>query len=164
MLENGWMLFASWLFFSYLSGHVYSKKITFRLFMKYQTYYEVIVNKQRFWFQIGYWQVNTMLHHASIMFISLFVYSIIATVFGLNPNIGWYISYGALFAAIKLRANGIDREYLSSCSKIDTLLDVSGYSLNIAQFKTDVTKPRAVRKMSKTDNTQSDLKAQLRQE
>lgn len=157
MLENGWMLIGSWLFFSYLSGHVYSKKMTFRLFMKYQTHFEVISNKQRFWFQNGYWQVNTMLHHAAIMFLSLFIYSVIATIFGLSPTFGWYVSYIALFVAIRQRAVGLEKDYLSSCSRIDTLLDVSGYSLNISQFKTDVSKPRVVRKMQR-DETNTDLK------
>jgi hypothetical protein len=160
MLENAWMLLASWLFFGYLSGHVYSKKMIFKLFMKYQTHHEVIANKQAFWFQSGYWQVNTMLHHATIMFLSLFTYSVIATIFGFSPNVGWYVAYIALFVAIKMRADGIEKDYKNSCIRIDALLDVSGYSVNISQFKTDVTKPRIVRKMNKVETPSPDINDQ----
>lgn len=158
MLENGWMLIGSWLLFSYLSGHVYSKKMTYRLFMKYQTHFEVIANKQKFWFNNGYWQINTMLHHAVIMFLALFMYSVIATIFNLSPHIGWYISYIALFVAIRLRAVNLEKDFQNSCSRIDVLLDVSGYSLNMAQFKTDISKPRSIRKMSRVENNETEIK------
>ena len=37
MLESGLMLIVAWLVFSYLSGFIYSRRMVFRLYMKYQT-------------------------------------------------------------------------------------------------------------------------------
>ena len=156
LLENGWMLLASWLFFSYLSGDAYGRKMIFKLYMKYQTHYEVVASKQRFWFNSNYWHVNTILHHAVYIFLAIFIYSVVATITDLSSNGAWYVAYIALFLAIYKRSQSLEKDYLKSCSKIDTLLDASGYSLNISEFKTDVSKPRAIRKMSKSDIPSTD--------
>lgn len=137
MLESGLMLIVAWLVFSYLSGFAYSRRMVFRLYMKYQTHYEVIVTKQKNWFNDDYWIINTILHHGLAMFFGIFGYSIIAFIFSWSSRSGWYVGYVILFLAIAYRARNKSFEWVfkNTCSKIDGLLDISGYSVNISDLK-----------------------------
>lgn len=137
MLESGWMLLVTWLIFSYISGYAYSRRMTFKLYMEYRTHYEVIVAKQKNWFNDNYWIINTVLHHGLAIFFAVFGYSVIAFIFGLNQQMGWYIGYATLFLAIayRYRQKSFDFVYKTTCSKIDNLLEISGYSVNISELK-----------------------------
>ena len=136
MLESGLMLVFAWIVFGQIAGFRYSRQMVFRLFMKYQTHYEVIISHKKYWLNDGYWIVNSMMHYALFTFLAVFTYAVIGTIFNLPSNIGWYVAYITLFLSIwqRSRNSSKDNVYKKTCDLIDNFLDASGYSLNIADF------------------------------
>lgn len=136
MLESGWMLIAAWLVFGQLAGFRYSRQMVFRLFMKYQTHYEVIITQKRYWLNDMYWIVNSMMYYALFTFMAIFAYAVLSAIFNLPTNGGWYVAYITLFLSIWYRAREDSKNlvYKKTCDLIDTFLEASGYSLNMADF------------------------------